>query len=301
MNGRILTQDKAILSIGSYLLNVSYISSLGTYYFIPFSGEAFLRSGSFPEQKSDFNYIIQLEGSFSEPAEKPAAGFDRGPYHYRVYQEEAGEYLWTVKNRLGENQLVYRISEDWSSWTLVYDSTGSLGLDAFSNLSAIFGYSVLDKGGIMFHGTVMEWKGKGILVCAHSGVGKTTHSRMWRDYENALILNGDRVLCRMEEDGWYAYGSPWSGSSGEYINRKVPVTAFVLLEQAPENEVVGLTGYQGALGLISLAFAPSWNEKLMNCALDAIDSIARGIPILKLRCRPDRDAVETLKKVIEEI
>ena len=43
-----------------------------------------------------------------------------------------------------------------------------------------------------------------------------------QDHKNALILNGDRCLCRKKHDVWYAYGMPWSGSSGEYINRRVP-------------------------------------------------------------------------------
>ena len=66
----------------------------------------------------------------------------------------------------------------------------------------------------MLHGVLMEWQGKGIILTASSGTGKTTHARLWREYENALIINGDRVLIRKEEGQWYAFGTPWSGSSG---------------------------------------------------------------------------------------
>ena len=56
-----------------------------------------------------------------------------------------------------------------------------------------------------------------------------------QDHKNALILNGDRCLCRKKHDVWYAYGMPWSGSSGEYINRRVPISCIVCLNRGLYN------------------------------------------------------------------
>jgi hypothetical protein len=135
----------------------------------------------------------------------------------------------------------------------------------------------------------------GIVISAYSGVGKTTHARMWRDYENALILNGDRALCCKEDEEWYAYGAPWSGTSGESIQRRIKLKAIVILEQAKTNEVTTLSPLQGAKELLQHSFTPYWDEELVDCTLKTIDSIVVNIPILKLRCRPDQEAVATLK------
>ena len=145
----------------------------------------------------------------------------------------------------------------------------------------------------------MEYEGKGILVTAPSGEGKTTHTRMWRDREQALILNGDRCLCRKTEGKWYAYGMPWAGSSGEYINRRVPIHAIVALRQSSVNSVRSLSAYEGAIWLLQRIFAPMWPGSLQDQAFDLVKELAEEIPMLELSCTPDYEAVQVLKKAIE--
>lgn len=138
----------------------------------------------------------------------------------------------------------------------------------------------------------------GIIISAESGGGKTTHARLWRDYENALIINGDRVLCRKVDEQWYAFGQPWCGTSGECVNRKVPIKAFVIIKKHMENKVERIDPYNAALKLAQRIFAPRGNKQLMNYAFDYIDDIVANIPVFELQCTPDITAVETLKKVL---
>jgi hypothetical protein len=289
------------LSIGTYSIHVSYPESNYGLYYLPDRTEQFLNDNLTKSNKLKINYTIRFENSFIEPEDTPIAGFDDGPFPYRIYQTSFGDYLWIRKDKYDEIQLVYRISNDWSSWKLIIDKSGSLGTYSFAELAYIFAYSVLNKGGVMFHGVVMEWQSMGIIFCAHSKVGKSTHTRMWRDNENALILNGDRALCCKEENSWYTYGAPWCGSSEEYSNRKVPLSVVVILERAEFNEVSVLSPLQGAMELIQLTFAPAWEENLMNCSLDSIDSIVQKVPVLKLKCRPDLEAVGVLKAELQKI
>jgi hypothetical protein len=301
MKHKIITEKQLNLIIGDCTIRLSFPAAGQTEYYLPYSAERFLESKATYQPAYDIDYLIEFEDSFTEPEDEPVAGFDKGPFPYRVYRIDTGGYLWVRKNRLGDIQFVYKISEDWSSWKLFRDVSGSLGTESFAELAYIFAYSILNKDGIMFHGVVMEWEDMGIIVCAHSGVGKTTHTRMWRDHEDALILNGDRALCCKEEGKWYAYGAPWSGSSGEYLNRRVPLNAVVVLEQAELNEASVLTPVRGALELIQLAFAPTWEEKLLNASLDSIDSIAQNIPVFKLKCKPDIEAVAVLKEELKKL
>ena len=165
----------------------------------------------------------------------------------------------------------------------------------------MFAYALLKRDAGVFHGVVMEHEGKGILVMAASGVGKTTHTRLWRDYKNALILNGDRCLVRKCSDGWYAYGSPWSGSSGEYINRKVKITCIVCLHQDKTNHVTRDSEYQNAVHLMQRVFAPRWTGELQNRALDMCIEMAGAIPVLQLHCRPDVESTDVLLEAIQEL
>ena len=55
----------------------------------------------------------------------------------------------------------------------------------YEKIGNLFAWAMPGKGALMLHGVLMEWQGKGIILTASSGTGKTTHARLWREYENA--------------------------------------------------------------------------------------------------------------------
>lgn len=285
-----------VLSMGNYAIRLMGKYEENTSYEVPDDASLFLADGIADRSEWNMLCFIIPRKEFAEPEGKPLAGFEEGPVPYRIYKEDSGNYLWVRKDKDKNNHLVYRISKNWRIWELLFDHTGGGSPDFFMELAYIFPYSVLNKQGIMFHGVVMEWKTMGIIVCAHSGVGKTTHTEQWKTGEGAHILNGDRALCYRKKEQWYTCGAPWNGSSLECLNQNVELRTIVILEQSETNQVVKLTGRQAALELISLTFAPAWDQELMNMALDLIDGITREITVLKLRCRPDYEAVTLLKR-----
>lgn len=289
------------LFVGAYTIQILLQPDDQITYYLPCSAEHFLNSNAIHTPGWDIKYVIQLESSFLEPTDVPVAEHDNGPEPYRIYRINSGDYLWIRKYNNSKIKLVYRVSEDWSRWRLLIDNSGNLGNDSFDELAYIFAYSILNKGGILFHGVVMEWQGMGIIVCAHSGVGKSTHTRMWRDNENAIILNGDRALCCKQESKWYTYGAPWCGSSQEYKNCRAELVAVVILEQYDVNQVSILSPLQGAMELVQLAFAPIWEERLFSGSLDAIDNIVQKVPVYKLKCKPEFEAVTVLKAELEKL
>ncbi len=290
----------AAISMGNYTIRLLRDSNAKASYELPEDASQFLVDGT--EARSDWNlvYIIMPQEEFTEPEGEFLAGFEEGPAPYRIYKEASGNFLWVRKDKNKNNSLVYRISKNWSIWELLYDHTEGHSPDFFDELAYIFPYSVLNKRGILFHGVVMEWNSMGILVCAHSGVGKSTHTGMWKTGEGARILNGDRAFCFLEKEQWFTCGVPWNGSSKECMNRKVILRTVVIIEQSEDNQVMQLSRRQGALELISLTFAPAWESELLNQALDLIDELTRDVLVLKLRCRPDTEAVALLKQELEK-
>lgn len=234
---------------------------------------------------------------------------------------ENGNYLIENENRY---HITYRIFDNWNSWNLISNSceytqnennTNWIFVNKENNeimthpvaasiydwtaiLGNIFAYSILNKDAIVFHGVIVEYNGVGFIISADSGVGKTTHARLWRDTKNALIINGDRAVCKKENGEWYIYGSPWSGTSGECINRKVPLKSIVMLEQYPTNEVEKLDSYTSNLKLMERAFVPYWDSNCVNKALDTISLLVDEVDIFKLKCNVSEDAVDVLYNAI---
>ena len=108
-----------------------------------------------------------------------------------------------------------------------------------------------------------------------------------QDHKNALILNGDRCLCRKNDGVWYAYGMPWSGSSGEYINRRVPISCIVCLNRGLQNTVQPLSIFDGTIRLMQRIFAPVWPGELQNQAFNYCEELSSEIPVLDFYSKPD--------------
>ena len=72
--------------------------------------------------------------------------------------------------------------------------------------------SLIDNDIILFHGSVVAVDGKGYLFTAVSGTGKSTHTRLWREYlgDRAVMVNDDKPLLKIK-DNVTVYGTPWDG------------------------------------------------------------------------------------------
>lgn len=249
---------------------------------IPFSGMAFYH----PEERAcDFHFFIAAQET--DKHRELLWGSEEFAIPTFLYQRHDGQFDWITKQKDRSPGLSFRISRDWNQFVLYEDHTKTNGERAFHEFGSLFSYAVLNHHACVLHGVVMEYNGMGILVLASAGTGKTTHTRMWRDHKNALILNGDRCLCRKNDGVWYAYGMPWSGSSGEYINRRVPISCIVCLNRGLQNTVQPLSIFDGTIRLMQRIFAPVWPGELQNQAFSYCEELSSEIPVLDFYCKPD--------------
>lgn len=208
---------------------------------------------------------------------------------------DAGDLIWSMTEPNAERVVLqFAVSPDWRKIDLVHDETDTSGQAAFEALAFLMPGVFLQRDVLSFHGALFEYKGVGFAVSADSGVGKTTHVRLWRDLKNALVINGDRTTCRKADGKWNAYGIPWSGTSGETVNRKVPLGAHIVLERAEKNFVEKLPAENALPGLLANAFCPTWHRQLVSTCMKCLDAYLRDIPVYCLHCRPDAGAVDTM-------
>ncbi|MGN0333092.1 MAG: hypothetical protein ACI4D9_08770 [Lachnospiraceae bacterium] len=222
-----------------------------------------------------------------------------GFFERRVYLMSDGNMLWDfVRKRKEQLLLRFQVNSKWNRVSLLEDATNTQRNAAFEYLAQIMPSICLKHNLLTLHASLVELDGQAIAICAPSGTGKTTHARLWRDCKNALILNGDRAVCKNTEQGWRAYGTPWSGTSGEQINRSASLKAIVVLERGEENVVRRLSGIETFSGIFPHVLYSSWDRDLTECAMTQLDNLLCTIPVYHLCCRPDKDAVEVLYRAV---
>ncbi|MEE3378080.1 MAG: hypothetical protein VZR35_06335, partial [Lachnospiraceae bacterium] len=130
------------------------------------------------------------------------------------------------------------------------------------------------------------------------GSGKTTQAELWNRYLKARILNGDKVFISREEDGFYAYGSPWAGSSPYRENHGAPMRAVIVLQKGENNEIRRLRGEELLRFFVPNIFLPYWEGTLLDAALGTLDALISAVPVYLLTCRADEEAVLLTKKAV---
>ena len=144
---------------------------------------------------------------------------------------------------------------------------------------------------LLFHASLVDYRGHGVLFTGYSGVGKTTQAKLWAKYMGADIVNGDKVLVRHTPDGWFAYGLPWKGSSSYCLNRRLPLAGITVLGQAKANSIRPLAEPEIMRDCFPHIFLPAWDEACVDAAAGTFSSLISSVPVLKLSCLPDEQAV----------
>ena len=153
---------------------------------------------------------------------------------------------------------------------------------------------------LIVHASLIKSAFGGILFCGPSGMGKSTQADLWNRYENSQIINGDRPIIGKSGDIWMAYGSPYAGSSGYFLNERTQIAAVVILEKANYSKVRRLGQAESLRSLLPNTVMNSWNREATNRACDLLICLSRDIPIYHLACTPDKSAVEALKRELSK-
>ena len=155
---------------------------------------------------------------------------------------------------------------------------------------------LIGSGAMIVHAAFVDVGGEGILFAGPRRQGKSTQARLWQEGRGAVVINGDRAVIRETEKGFFAYGVPFCGSSRQCLNRRLPVRAIVfpekgdvdLAEPLPAMEV-----FKRLIGCVSYTHA---DPAVRDRALLLTERAAAGCRCVRLLCRPEAAAVETLAR-----
>lgn len=152
---------------------------------------------------------------------------------------------------------------------------------------------LLKNESFVLHSSCVEINGQTILFTAPSGGGKSTQADLWMKYKDAKIINGDKNIVGKENNQWYSYGIPFSGSSEYCLNETHPIKAIIILEKGLDNDLIRVNNL-GFSKIFSQVTVNPWDKdfcsKLMNLVIDACSEI----PIYIYSCTKEKDAVDVL-------
>lgn len=152
---------------------------------------------------------------------------------------------------------------------------------------------MIDYDTILFHGSVISVDGVGYLFTAKSGTGKSTHTRLWRELfgKRAVMVNDDKPLINLSENGIMVYGTPWDGKHRLSTNISVPLKAVCVLERSEKNRIEKVTAYSMYNMLVQQVYRPQNPQKLMK-TLQLIDIFSENAELYRLGCNMDISAAE---------
>ena len=146
-------------------------------------------------------------------------------------------------------------------------------------------------GGFLLHGSVIAYEDRGIAFLAPSGVGKTTHTLLWKGCFDVTIINGDKPFLRFEKGVPYAYGTPWAGKEGFKTNRRVRLTDICFIEQAQENETIPMEQSSAAPLLLQQIMIPREASGALK-TLQLADALCKQVSFYKIRCNMEKEAAQ---------
>lgn len=151
---------------------------------------------------------------------------------------------------------------------------------------------IIDNEILLFHGSAIAVDGTAYLFTAKSGTGKSTHTRLWREHfgSRAVMINDDKPLIKIGEDGVRIYGTPWDGKHRISTNTSAPLKAIILLNRGNENKITEINKNTAYPILLQQTHKPS--DK-MSAVFKLIDILCENVKFYRLECNMDPASVMT--------
>ncbi len=146
-------------------------------------------------------------------------------------------------------------------------------------------------GIILIHAAAIAVDGEAYVFLAKSGVGKSTHIRLWKEVfgERAVIINGDKPMFSFVGDRLMAHGSPWRGKEHWGENISLPVKAVCFLERGAVNKITPATELETVERLFHQVLLPT-DAQDMAIFMGLLNRIVKEVPFYKLQCNIEKEA-----------
>ena len=188
--------------------------------------------------------------------------------------------------------------------------------ELFHAIRHFFLFFAQRQGFFAIHSASILYRDQVWLFSGHSGMGKSTHTNLWKEQFGTKIINGDLNLI-----GWsngeqtnigqsvdkpgskghpIVYGMPWCGTSGIASTKSYPLGGIVLLGRSDNDHFESLTNDQKIVRVMQRMISPVWTEDMLEANLECAAKLAKEVPIYYLLCTKEPSAAYVMKARIDK-
>ena len=239
-----------------------------------------------------FSMIVDDHLEWQENGEEIGV-FDCGGCDHGVYRMPDGGYQYVIHDVSNVLCSRMRSNADFSKCqvSLFGDTWSQRNYGLNNALMMAYAFAAAQMGTMLMHASVIRCEGKGYLMTAPSGTGKSTHTRLWYDnIPGCDLMNDDNPIVRVIDGQAIVYGSPWSGKTRCYRNIQAQIGGLVRIQQRPENTIRKYNAIEAFCNLLPAMSNMKWDERVYKGICDGISELIRIVGMYELGCLPNAEA-----------
>lgn len=240
-------------------------------------------------------FCVRLEDRLPEWQEDAhcIGEFDSGAGIHGVSLRADGGYQLTVSDPKGNLCSKIVCTNDFTDvHVMLTQEDKDLRSFALNNgMMLAYSFALCESDTLLVHASVIRHDGRGYLMTAPSGTGKSTHTYLWyKNIEGCDLMNDDNPVIRITDGIPTVYGSPWSGKTPCYRNISAPIGAIVNIRQDPHNVIRRLRPVEAFTMMLPACNNMKWDKRIYTSVCSTIEKLIPTTGMWELRCRPDREA-----------
>lgn len=215
-------------------------------------------------------------------------------FRCRLRFPETARYFQTVPEETAESseEPITVPPEDWEA--LARAGTEPSPQIEYTILTPYFCDALLPHDCVILHGVALRWREHAYLICAQSGVGKSTQARFLQELRPGEfdVICGDRPIlefCQNPPVGAVigrpsvlVHPSPWNGKENWHGAPAASLAGLILLERGERNRLVSLQPREAALEMYP-HFLQTGREAENLCRVAELETrLLSSVPIWRL-------------------
>jgi hypothetical protein len=157
-------------------------------------------------------------------------------------------------------------------------------------------YVLAQKGGAILHAAGITINEKGYMFLGRSGAGKSTLMRQCARRNYFQALSDDRIVVRMFDLTFKAFGTPWPGEVTVAENESVSLSGIFFISHGSENRIRELSRRDAFEGLLPVTSIPWYDREITEKLLSFCEDIVSHVPAYELCFKPGDEVVGVLEK-----